>query len=101
MSAQGLPGHPDVTDTMDFNYRTPAGLFAPNGGSGILTYRRFGTMAEAIRFVIEKLSPARQRRAFIDVGDTTLSGEGIRELYDCKNYPLRRRGQNGLAPVNA
>jgi hypothetical protein len=101
MSAQGLFGHPGVTDTMDFNYRTHAALFAPNGRGGILAYRRFATVAEAIRFVIEELSPAQQRRAFIDVGDETLSGEGIRALYDNKNYPLRQRGQNGPLPVNA
>jgi hypothetical protein len=81
---------------MDFKYRMRAGLFAPNRHSGILAHHRFATLAEAVRFVVEELSPAHQMRAFIDVGDDTLSIEGIRNLYDDSRYPLRQRGQNGL-----
>jgi hypothetical protein len=74
---------------MDFNYRLRAGLFAPNRHSGTLVYYRFATLAEAIRFVIEELSPAHQLRAFIDIGDETLSIKGIHDLYENEKYPLR------------
>jgi hypothetical protein len=82
---------------MDFEYRMRAGLFAPNRQSGILAHHRFATLAEAVRFVVEELSPAHQMRAFIDVGDDTLSIEGIRDLYEDARYPFRQRGQNGLS----
>jgi hypothetical protein len=83
---------------MDFKHRMRAGLLAPNRHSGILVHHRFATLAEAVRFVVEELSPAHQMRAFIDVGDDTLSIEGIRNLDDDSRYPLRQRGQNGLLP---
>jgi hypothetical protein len=75
---------------MEFTYRRRAGLFAPDHCSGILAYHRFATLAEAVRFVVEELSPAHQLRAFIDVDDDTLSTEQIRGLYDDVKYPLLR-----------
>jgi hypothetical protein len=84
---------------MDVNYRLPAGLFAPDHRQ-TLVYLRFTTLAEAIRFVVEELSPADQMRAFMDLGDETLFATAIRELYESANYPLRRT-QGRLAPEAA
>jgi len=79
-------------DVAEFSYGRRAGLFAPAAGSGMLAFHRFATLAEAVRFVVEELSPAHQARAFIDVDDHTLGSGQIRELYDHQSYPLQRTG---------
>jgi hypothetical protein len=75
---------------MDHRYAMRACLFAPDRHSGMLAFSRFATLAEAIRATIEDVSPAHQARAFIDVGDETLSITPIRALYDHPDYPLPR-----------
>jgi hypothetical protein len=76
-----------------------AGLFAPDRHSGILAHHRFATLAEAVRFVVEELSPAHQVRAFIDVGDDTVSIEGIRNLYDDSLILCGIVGRTGSFPA--
>jgi hypothetical protein len=77
----------------DFNYDVPGEFYSrktqglrPSG----LTYHRFDTVAEAIRFAMEKVSSR-------DLGGCTLEVEGerfgakeLRALYASPRFPLRR-----------
>lgn len=82
---------------MEFDYRRRAALFAPDAGSGILGFHRFATLAEAVGFVVEELSPVHQVRAFIDVDDSTLGCAQIFELYGRQSYPRRRTRDRHVA----
>jgi hypothetical protein len=57
---------------------------------GTLGFRRFATLAEAVRFIIEEL-PGDAHSAYIDVEDERLDMEAIRQLYASEAYPLERR----------
>ena len=77
-----------------FNYDQPAELFTAKRVGGArqpLTYRRFTTAAEAIRYAIEEITDMHKRAAYMQVGDERFSSEDIRRLYDSNAYPLRRR----------
>jgi hypothetical protein len=56
-----------------------------------LSYRRFATAAEAIRFAIEELPAVRALDAWMQVGDERFDGEDIQRLYESDKYPLQRR----------
>jgi hypothetical protein len=59
-----------------FNYAAPAELFMPKlkrGGRQPLSYRRFTTAAEAIRFAIEDFPAVRTLGAWMQVGDKRFS----------------------------
>jgi hypothetical protein len=49
-----------VRDMSGFNYRAPAELYPSRikKGRGRITYRRFNTAAEALRFAMEEIPPA-------------------------------------------
>jgi hypothetical protein len=76
-----------------FDYTAPAELFIAKRSGGPrapLGYRRFASAAEAIRFAVEELPAGRILGAFMQIGDLRFDSEGIRSLYDCEDYPLRR-----------
>ena len=79
----------------DFDYTSPAELFIGKGrgssGGSHMTYRRFPTSAEAIKYAVETLKPDSLRSAALVVGEHRYGGEQIRELYDDKQYPLSRK----------
>ena len=78
---------------MDFDYTAAAELFIAKrsgGPRGPLGYRRFASAAEAIRFAVEELPSARILGAFMQVGDERFDAEGIRSLYEHRDYPLQR-----------
>ena len=82
-----------------FDYHHPAELFASKRSGGArqpLTYRRFKTAAEAIRFAVEDLGDVRAAGAWMQVDDERFDGEAILRLYQSDYYPLRRR----TAPAN-
>ena len=56
-----------------------------------LSYRRFATAAEAIRFAIEELPAVRALGAWMQVGDERFDGDDIQRLYESDDYPLQRR----------
>jgi hypothetical protein len=56
-----------------------------------VSYRRFDTAAEAIRFAIEDLPLALLRGCVLEVNEVRIEGEGIRALYDAMAYPLPRK----------
>jgi hypothetical protein len=56
-----------------------------------VTYRRFDSGAEAIRFAIEELPAEVLFGTVIEAQEQRFSAADIRELYDSNAYPLQRR----------
>jgi hypothetical protein len=79
---------------MTFDYAASAELFIPKRKSGVrppLSYRRFATAAEAIRFAVEELPALHTLGAWMQVGEERFNGDDIRRLYEDTSYPRRRR----------
>ena len=80
---------------MTFDYTASAELFIPkNGKAGLrqpVSFHRFATAAEAIRFAVEDFPAIHTLRAWMRVGDERFNGHDIRRLYDNNGYPRRRR----------
>lgn len=78
----------------DFNYAAPAEVFAcrSRGSSPRpVTYRRFESGAEAIRFAIEELPSEVLFGTVLETNEQRFDASQIRKLYDSKAYPLERR----------
>jgi len=56
-----------------------------------MTYRRFPTSAEAIKYAVEALKADSLASAALVIGEDRYNGAEIRELYDDKQYPLSRK----------
>ena len=81
-----------------FDYNAPAELFAPKGRPGMrqpVAYRRFPSAAAAIRYAVEELPPAGLAAAVLEVNEDRFDHVGIKQLYEAKAYPLRRRKTRG------
>jgi hypothetical protein len=80
---------------MTFDYAAAAELFFPKkGGRGPrqpLSYRRFTTATEAIRFAVEDFPSIRTLGTWMRVGDERCNSDEIRRLYESNSYPWRRR----------
>lgn len=77
----------------EFNFSQPAELFGGTPWTGRragITYRRFDTAAEAIRFAIEELSGPSGRSCILEVNETRFNHAEIRRLYGSRSYPLPR-----------
>ena len=77
----------------DFDYEMPGEFYSrkhqgtkPTG----LTYQRFKTAAEAIRFAMEALPPAALNSSMLEIGGDRYRGKELRALYADPKYPLRR-----------
>jgi hypothetical protein len=81
---QGLAG---------FDYGAPAELFPSRGNKGRsrVTYKRFDTAAEAIRFAVEDVPPAALLGAYLEVDEARFGLQEIHSLYENAAYPLKRR----------
>lgn len=78
-----------------FPYDAPAEIYSSSGTSARkrpVSYRRFPTSAEAIRFTVEELPHIVQRGTVMEVGDERYELADIRALYDSERYPLPRDG---------
>jgi hypothetical protein len=58
-----------------------------------MTYRRFVSAAEAIRFVMEELSSSRLAGTILEVNERRHHHLQIRELYESDAYPFARVGE--------
>jgi hypothetical protein len=77
--------HLEMMDDIDLNQ--PAELYTTKGSGKKqpLTYRRFSSAAEAIRFAMEELSPELLARTVLEVDESRFDGPQIKELYIRKN----------------
>jgi hypothetical protein len=79
---------------MSFDYDAPAELFMPKrkGGSRPpISYRRFATATEAIRFAVEEFPAIRTLGAWMQVGDNRFNSDEIQRLYRSSDYPRQHR----------
>jgi hypothetical protein len=76
-----------------FDYTQPAELFASaskRSSRRPVTYHRFDTAAEAIRFALERLPGDLLTGAVLEVGEDRFEVQDIRTLYLSEDYPLPR-----------
>jgi len=81
-------------------HHAPAGA-APQPGVGMarshsarrnaMTYRRFATLAEAVRFAIEDLPVEGLAATVLETDSDRFDPDAIRALYARAEFPLRRR----------
>jgi len=79
---------------MTFDYAASAELFMAKRRHGVrqpLSYRRFATAAEAIRFAVEEFPAMRALGAWMLVGEERFDSEEIHRLYESDDYPLGHR----------
>lgn len=78
-----------------FDYGAGAGLYPCINRRRMtrLQYRRFDTVAEALRFAIEDMPVSVLRGSILEVDDVRIDGAEMRRLYDAREYPLPRRRQ--------
>lgn len=76
-----------------FNYGSEAELFPTRSRLSRrqpVTYKRFDTAAEAIRYAIEELDPDLLVGAYLEVDEERFDAQGIRKLYASDDFPLSR-----------
>ena len=97
--------HLNEMDT--FDYRIPAEVYASRGRGAAkrpMTFYRFGSAAEAIQFVMEKLPVEMLHGTVMEIGEERFIGADIKRLYGSLDYPLERAetelkaGSEGSAP---
>ena len=78
-----------VRDLNGFDYDAPAELYPSRikKGRGRITYKRFNTAAEALRFAIEEIPSAVLLGAYLEVDEARFGVQEIRCLYDAR--PIR------------
>lgn len=78
-----------------FDYAAAAELFPSRGkGRGPVSYKRFATAAEAIRFAIEDMPPPALLGAYLEVDEERFGLHEIQYLYENAAYPLKRRTES-------
>ncbi len=78
----------------EFDYSGPAELYIAKkqrAGRSTMTYRRFDTAANAIRFSIEELPNANLPGTILEVDEGRFHHKDIRKLYESSAYPLHRQ----------
>lgn len=78
-----------------FNFNRPAELFVAPGRGAVrrkMSYRRFASGAEAIKYAIEVVGPDNLWGTIIETDEARLGADEIRLLYQRPDYPLPRSG---------
>ena len=76
-----------------FDFTAPAEVFSSRGrgtSKRPITYHRFPTCAQAIRFAIETLPADMLIGTALETGDDRIESADIRRLYDSPSYPLEK-----------
>lgn len=76
-----------------FPFDATAELYSSSGTGARkrpVSYRRFDSSAEAIRFAIEELPQIMQRGTVMEIGEDRFEFEDIRVLYESDEFPLAR-----------
>jgi hypothetical protein len=86
-SASNLEG-----SVYSFDYNAPAELYPGRNRKSAkkVTYRRFETAADAIRFAVEELPEPLLLGACIEINEQRLNYKDIQALYASEQYPLKR-----------
>lgn len=82
----------------DFDFAAQAELFPTRSRLSRrqpVSYKRFDTAAEAIRYAIEELPPELLVGAYLEVEEERFNAQGIQELYERPAYPLPRGARAG------
>jgi hypothetical protein len=76
-----------------FDYNAPAELFPGRNRKSTkkVSYRRFETAADAIRFAVEELPELLLLGACIQINEQRLNYKDIQALYASEQYPLEKR----------
>jgi hypothetical protein len=77
----------------NLNYQASAELYPSRryAKSARDQYRRFGTAAEAIQYIMEDVPAPGLMGSFLEVDDRRYDGDAIRALYESAAYPLPRQ----------
>ena len=81
-----------------FDYGARADLFVARSAISRrrpLEYRSFPRASDAIRYVMEELSPERLGGICMEADEVRFDSDGIRKLYESEAYPLERRQIEG------
>ena len=91
-----MPGRVETTAEVALDFMAPAELFPTRyrRNKRPVGYKRFDTVAEAIRFAVEELPAPLLKGTFLQVQDQRFDGEAIRALYESADYPLKRAVEN-------
>ena len=75
-----------------FDYNASAELFPSRSkkSRGQITYKRFDTAAEALRFAVEEMPAPALLGAYLEVDEARFGLQEIRALYASDAYPLMR-----------
>lgn len=82
-----------MEQTEKFTFGAPAEIYSSGGSrarKGPMSYRRFQSSAEAIRFAVEELPQNLQRGTAMEVGDDRFEFAAIQAFYERDDYPLQR-----------
>jgi len=76
------------------NFASPADFYPARrfGRKSPINYRRFDTVAEAVRYAVEVAPPSELTGTLIECDEHRYEGEAISVLYRLENYPLVRAG---------
>lgn len=73
-----------------FDYEAPTDLFPPRNARPV-SYRRFGTAAEAIRYAVEEMPAQFFKGTVLENEGDRLNADNILSLYHSERYPLARK----------
>jgi len=75
-----------------FDYNAPAELYPGRNRKSAkkVTYRRFETAADAIRFAVEELPELLLLGACIEINEQRLNYKDIQALYASEQFPLKK-----------